>query len=323
MREIYADIGDFMIYSLLPVDRVDVTVLVDNYTDLLMVEEIPLISRPILSYGKTLFAEHGLSFLIKIYSGGKTCTVLMDAGSTETALAQNAEILGINLDEISDIAISHGHFDHIGGLFFVLRQSSCRIPVHMHPAAFSMRRKRRPDGTYTVLPSLSQDEVTHAGGILSLSQKPSLLLDKKLLLTGEIERTTSFEQGSPVLEAMEDGAFVRDPFRDDQSLILHLRDKGLIIISGCAHAGIINSALYARKITGIDNIHAIMGGFHLSGPYFKRIIPDTISALQELNPEHIIPMHCTGWEAQVEISRALPGAFALSTVGTTFHFGRE
>lgn len=310
-----------MIYPLKPVDGLDITVLIDNYTDLLMVEETPLISRPILSYGKTLFAEHGLSFLVRILSGGKTDTVLMDAGTTETAFTQNAEILRVDLDEISEIVISHGHFDHIGALFHVLHQSSCRIPVHIHPAAFSMRRKKRPDGTYTDLPSLSQDEVTHAGGILSLSEKPSLIINQKLLLTGEIERTTPFEQGSPVLEAMEKGAFVKDPFRDDQSVILHLKGKGLIIISGCAHAGIINSIRYAQKITGINTIYAIIGGFHLSGPNFRNIIPDTIAALRELNPVHIIPMHCTGWQAQVAIAKALPDAFALSTVGTTFHFG--
>lgn len=312
-----------MTYSLQPVDSVDVTVLVDNYTDLLMVEQTSLIHRPMLSDGKTLFAEHGLSFLIRIKSGEKTNTILMDAGTTETALIQNAETLGVNLDEISEVVISHGHFDHIGALFRVLRQSSCRIPVHLHPAAFAMRRKKRPDGTYTSLPSMTADEVTHAGGILSLSKEPSLVANHKILLTGEVERITSFEQGSPVLEAMERDTFVKDLFRDDQSLILNLKDKGLIIISGCAHAGIINSVRYAQKITGIDDIHAIMGGFHLSGPYFKKIVPETISALQEIQPTYIIPVHCTGWEAQVSMAQAMPDAFVLSTVGTTFHFGGE
>jgi len=312
-----------MTYLLRPVDRLDVTVLVDNYTDLLMVEQNSLIRRPLLSDGKTLLAEHGLSFLIQVRSGEKIHTILMDAGATETALIENAKTLGISLDEISEVVISHGHFDHIGALFCVLRQSSCRIPVHLHPAAFAMRRKKRPDGTYTTLPSMTADEVTHAGGILSLSREPSLIANQKILLTGEVERITPFEQGSPVLEAREGDLFVKDVFRDDQALLIHLKDRGLIVISGCAHAGIINSVRYAQKITGIDTVYAIMGGFHLSGPYFKNIIPDTILALQEIKPACIIPVHCTGWEAQVSMAQAMPHAFVFSTVGTTFHFGGE
>ncbi|HOJ95231.1 MAG TPA: MBL fold metallo-hydrolase [Methanospirillum sp.] len=311
-----------MSYSIKPVDSVDITVLVDNYTDLLLAEDTKHISRPTPSHGMTLFAEHGLSLLIRVRSGEKVQTILMDAGATDTAFIHNSKILGVDLDEICEIIISHGHYDHMGALYSVLRQSSCRIPVHTHPAAFSLRRKRLPDGSYTNLPSCMQDTVTHNGGILSLSTDPSVLADHMVMITGEIERTTSFEQGSPVLEAMEGNSFVKDSFRDDQSLIIHLKEKGLIIISGCAHAGIINSVRYAQKITGIEAVHAIMGGFHLSGPYFKTIIPDTISALQEINPDYIIPMHCTGWEAQVCMARAMPDAFVLSTVGTTFHFVR-
>jgi 7,8-dihydropterin-6-yl-methyl-4-(beta-D-ribofuranosyl)aminobenzene 5'-phosphate synthase len=312
-----------MIYSIKPVESVDITVLVDNYTDLLLAEESKHISRPALPQGMTLFAEHGLSLLIRVRSGEKVQSVLMDAGATETAFIQNLKVLGIDPDEICEIIISHGHYDHTGALYSVLRQSSCRIPVHIHPAAFALRRKRRPDGTYTNLPSIMQDTVTHNGGILSLSTDPSVLADQMVLITGEIERTTSFEQGSPVLEAMEENRYVKDSFRDDQSVILHLKEKGLIIISGCAHTGIINSVRYAQKISGIEKIHAVLGGFHLSGPYVKKIIPDTISALQEINPDYIIPMHCTGWDAQVCMAHAMPDAFVLSTVGTTFHFGRE
>jgi len=306
-----------------PADSVDITVLVDNFTDFLLVENTPVIHRPLLPYGQTLFAEHGLSFLIEVTTGEKKHTILMDAGASDSALLKNAEILHKNLDEVEEIVISHGHFDHIGALLQVLRLSSCRIPVNMHPGAFVSRRKKRPDGTYTDLPSLNRDEITHTGGILSLSTGPSLIANKSMLLTGEVERITSFEEGSPVLEAKEQGEYVKDPFRDDQSLILHLKNHGLIIISGCAHAGIINSVRYAQKITGIDTVYAIIGGFHLSGPYFREIIPQTVAALQEISPKYIVPMHCTGWEAQTHIAKTLPDQFILSTVGTRFHFNGE
>ena len=316
-------IGDFipdMKYALQPVDRIEITVLVDNYTDLLLIEDDSSVHRPKLSHGRTLLAEHGLSLLIQITYGQKTHTILMDAGASEIALFKNADVLGLNLDDIEEIVISHGHFDHIGALDKVLRASSCRLPVNLHPASFAPRRKKLVDGSYTDLPTMKRDEVTHAGGILALSEKPSLLCNQHILLTGEIERITSYEQGSPVLETFEKGDYVKDPFRDDQSLVLNLKNKGLIIVSGCAHAGIVNSVLYAQKITGIAPVHAIMGGFHLSGPYFSKIIPQTISDLCTIHPEHIIPMHCTGWEAQVSMAKEMPEQFLLSSVGARFQF---
>lgn len=309
-----------MRYSIHPADTIEITILVDNYSDLLLGENTPPVYRPVLPDGQTLLAEHGLSFLIRISSEGKKHSLLMDAGASEIALLQNAERLGLNRDEIEEIVISHGHFDHIGALNHILRSSPHRIPVHLHPAAFARRRKKYPDGTYTDLPTLNRDGITHDGAILSMSAGSSLIMNQYALLTGEIERQTSYEQGSPNLEAEADGRFVIDPFCDDQSLILHLKDRGLVIISGCAHAGIINSVRYAQKITGIDQIHAIIGGFHLSGPYFRTIIPQTITDLQEIDPRYIIPVHCTGWEAQTAIARTMPERFLLSTVGTRFHF---
>jgi 7,8-dihydropterin-6-yl-methyl-4-(beta-D-ribofuranosyl)aminobenzene 5'-phosphate synthase len=183
----------------------------------------------------------------------------------------------------------------MGALVSALGLSSSTIPVYIHPAAFAMRRKRLSDGSYTDLPALTEDAITDAGGILVHVQQPTGIGDETMLLTGEIERTTAFEQGSPILEVKEGDSFVRDVFRDDQSLIMHLKGEGLVIVSGCAHAGIINSIRYAQKITGVQKIHAVIGGFHLSGPYFKEIIPQTVAAFQQINPAYIIPVHCTGW----------------------------
>jgi len=111
-----------------------------------------------------------------------------------------------------------------------------------------------------------------------------------------------------------------DSFRDDQSVIINLKDQGLVVISGCAHAGIVNSIRYAQKITGVPRIHAIIGGFHLSGPYFSKIITPTITDLESINPAYIIPMHCTGWEAQTLFAKKMPDKFILSTVGTKYVF---
>lgn len=312
-----------MTSSLRPIDSVEISVLIDNYTDLLLTEQTSTVSRPILPYGEALLAEHGLSFFITLTSGPKKHHILMDAGVTEIALFHNAKRIGVNLSDIEEICISHGHYDHIGSLIPLLRSLRCRIPVNIHPGAFVKRRKKLPSGSYVDLHSLNRDEIMHAGGIICLSKEPAFIANKMALLTGEIEKTTTFEQGSPVLEAEEHGQWIKDPFHDDQSLILNLNGKGLIVISGCAHAGIINSVRYAQKITGITKIHAVIGGFHLSGSHFKQIIPHTIAEMQKINPDLIIPLHCTGWTATNQLAEAMPGIVIINTVGTQYHLSKE
>jgi 7,8-dihydropterin-6-yl-methyl-4-(beta-D-ribofuranosyl)aminobenzene 5'-phosphate synthase len=104
---------------------------------------------------------------------------------------------------------------------------------------------------------------------------------------------------------------------DDQCLIINVRDKGLVIITGCGHSGIINTIVHAQALTGIQSVYAVIGGFHLSGELFEPTIPATIAALQEIEPNYIMPGHCTGWLAIHEIARAMPEAFIPNSVGTT------
>jgi 7,8-dihydropterin-6-yl-methyl-4-(beta-D-ribofuranosyl)aminobenzene 5'-phosphate synthase len=139
-----------------------------------------------------------------------------------------------------------------------------------------------------------------------------------VLVSGEVSRTTSFEKGFPIHYAHREGTWVHDPLiMDDQCAILNVHDKGLVIVTGCGHSGIINIIKHARKLTGIEKIYAVIGGFHLSGKIFEPIIPDTISALKEIAPAVVVPGHCTGWIAQHKIAREMPDAFIPNSVGTT------
>jgi 7,8-dihydropterin-6-yl-methyl-4-(beta-D-ribofuranosyl)aminobenzene 5'-phosphate synthase len=104
------------------------------------------------------------------------------------------------------------------------------------------------------------------------------------------------------------------------ALIAHVAGRGLVVLTGCGHAGIINICRYAQRLTGVENLHTIIGGFHLTGPLFEPVIGDTVTALEQLAPEVIVPAHCTGWKATHAIARRLPGAFIQNSVGTTFHF---
>ena len=138
-------------------------------------------------------------------------------------------------------------------------------------------------------------------------------------MTGQIARTTEFEKGFPAHYAEVDGEWRPDPLiHDDQGVVMNVRNKGLVVLTGCGHAGIINVLRHAMTITGIRRVHAVLGGFHLTGRIFEPLIAPTVEALKALAPALIVPSHCTGWKATHEIARALPDAFVPNSVGTTF-----
>jgi len=151
-------------------------------------------------------------------------------------------------------------------------------------------------------------------------KNPSLIAEDTIAVTGEIERVTDFEKGLPNALVERNGALEPDKILDDQSIVIKRKKKGLVVISGCGHAGIINTILYARKITGIDTIHAVMGGFHLQGPAFEPIVERTIAEFKTIKPEVIVPMHCTGWAAIKRFSEEFPSSFVLNSVGTRISF---
>jgi len=116
-----------------------------------------------------------------------------------------------------------------------------------------------------------------------------------------------------------DGHYQQDCILDDQSLIVKLKNKRLVLITGCCHAGIINTIRFALKLTGIDKVYGVLGGLHLSGAFFETVIERTVDALKEINPEVIVPMHCTGWNAVKRLADTFPGAFTLNSVGSKFN----
>jgi 7,8-dihydropterin-6-yl-methyl-4-(beta-D-ribofuranosyl)aminobenzene 5'-phosphate synthase len=147
-------------------------------------------------------------------------------------------------------------------------------------------------------------------------RSPSLVAEGAIAVTGEIERVTDFEKGLPNALVERNGKLEHDGILDDQSLVIKLKGKGLLVISGCSHAGIINTMLYAQKITGITTIHAVLGGFHLQGPAFETIVERTIAEFKAIKPKVAVPMHCTGWAAIKRFSEEFPSSFVLNSVGT-------
>jgi len=310
--------------SLREVDRIEVLTLIDNYVDVLL-PSTGVVTRPPLAKGggipsDTLLAEHGLSMLVTVYAGADRHTILFDTGYSPYGVTHNIGQLEIDLKEVEGIVLSHGHMDHTGSLFALLDKIPGKTPLVLHPdALLSHRYLGLGNGKKVGFPCTLTRDRLEAGSVKVLESKaPTLMADNTILVTGEVERVTDFEKGLPNALMERDEKLVKDPILDDQSLIIILKGKGVVVISGCAHAGIINTLLFSRKLTGMQKIHAVLGGFHLSGPQFEPIIEETICQLKEIAPEILVPMHCTGWRAINRLSEEFPGPFILNSVGSRF-----
>ena len=317
-----------------PVDEIRIVTLVDNSYDGLMgdmgsarrfgVGRTPGVPAAQFVSGKTvpgLVAEHGFSALVTVRRGARTHTLLFDTGISPDGMAANMERLGVNVGDIEAVVLSHGHFDHAGGFLGLARlRKRAGIPLTLHPDVWTPRRVVIPGAVPWELPVLRRSSLETEGFEVIERREPSALLDGSVLITGEVDRTTEFENGMPFHEAHRHGRWEPDPLiRDDQSLVLNVRGKGLVVITGCGHAGAVNIARHAMRLTGVDRLHGLLGGFHLSGPAFEPIIEPTVRALTEIAPDLVVPAHCTGWRAQVRLATALPDAYVPNAVGTTFH----
>jgi len=301
-------------------DRLEVTVLVDNYTDLFVRQNTEIVRRPAGAATNAPLAEHGLSLVIKVCADSEEHTVIMDAGISAVCLLHNAIVFGIDFGQVESAVLSHGHVDHFGGLTAFLEAAGKGIPLVLHPDAFLERRLNVPGVMVIELPRLDESVLEQAGADVRKKSEPSTLASDLLLVLGEVERVTDFETGFAWAEAKIKDEWVTDPFHDDQGVAVNVKGKGLVILSGCAHAGIINTVEHARKVTGVDKVHAVLGGFHLTGPLFEPLVGPTIAEMKRIGPDFVVPMHCTGWNAINQFAREMPEQFALNVVGTTYVF---
>jgi len=330
--------------NLQEIESAKITILVDNITDRLLpsssiVKRPPMISNQTIS--KSPIAEHGFSALLEISyvyeNATKTNKFLFDTGVSKEGIVNNSDVLGINLKDIETIILSHGHFDHISGLISTLGRLKKSVEIIAHPEAFLRRWLVYPNGNKARMDFLDEEEINQAGGIIRKVDKISFLprnvnmqskkktnqANNRVMITGEIPRVTEFEKGFPLQYKEQDNEInlVPDPLvSDDQALIMNVKNKGLIILTGCGHAGIVNTINFAKKVTGIKKIYCVIGGFHLSGQDYEDSIPLTIAELTRVNPQYIVPCHCTGWKATNKIIDTMPEKFIQSSVGSTFYF---
>ena len=257
--------------------------------------------------GRGLLGEHGLSFWIEL--NGKR--FLFDTGQGHVLL-NNARRLGIGLDHFDAIALSHGHYDHTGGLGEVLR-SSRATTVYAHPAAFEAKYARNPDGSArdVGMPGLDEEMIRDMAELVLVEEPVKLC--RGLHLTGPVPRTTDFEDTGGAF--FKDRACVEpDPLVDDQAAFIETQASTVVIL-GCAHAGVINTLRHVQSLTGNRPVHTVIGGMHLLHASPERM-DKTVDELRRLDVQRLLPCHCTGMAAVARLWQEFPGRCAACPVGT-------
>ncbi len=318
-------------------ENVAITVLVDNSANLMARSR-----RGVRRFTRApLLAEHGFAALVDLRSQG--VRVLWDAGMTPGALIENMRRMRIPPGSIDILAVSHGHDDHTAAVTEVLKAMDLRaaartwpagssmqemrrwvegrrVPLVIHPAAFRERWEVHENGSREgPVQPFSRAEWEAAGAQVVESEGPHRLA-AGCWTTGFVPRL-SFEQAgrSPRSTYRQGDAFLPDDLEEDQAIVIHVKGKGLVVLAGCAHAGIVNTVNYARQISAVERVWAVLGGFHLATAG-REEIERSVEAIRAMQPKLVAPSHCTGFEAQCCFATRMPQAFVEGVVGTTYRF---
>jgi 7,8-dihydropterin-6-yl-methyl-4-(beta-D-ribofuranosyl)aminobenzene 5'-phosphate synthase len=322
--------------EMVAVDGLEVLVLVDNTTDSLSTNPRDVLPEwsvlltggklRVLSGQNICCAHHGLSLLLTVHVGGETRTLLFDAGPAAATFERNAAILGVDFASIEAVVLSHGHWDHAGGLLAAVEsiargRGGRSFTCYVHPGMFRQRATSRPDGQlYVNEPVPDPEKLSRAGASVVNSREPQSVADGAFYVSGEIPRVTSYEAGVPnhLTRSADGKSWEPDPLiMDERFVAVHVKNKGQFVFSACSHAGLVNVLTHARSVFPSIPLYGAMGGLHLSG-INERVIPETVADLKTFGLKLLAPGHCTGWRAVSQLARAFGEELVPSAVGKKY-----
>ena len=318
------------------VEALEIMVLVDNVTDSLSSNPDGVLPEwsvlftggklKLLAGSSICCAHHGLAVLLTATLDGRKRTLLFDAGPAAATFQRNTEILGVDFASIEAVVLSHGHWDHAGGLVAAVEaiareRGRERFTCHVHPGMFRQRATKRPDGQLYVNELVPDPERLGAAGARVVStREPQSIADGAFYVSGEIPRVTSYEAGVPnhLTRSADGSAWEPDPLiMDERFVAVNVRGKGQFVFSACSHAGLINVLTHARATFPSVPLYGAMGGLHLSG-INERVIPQTVADLKRFGLKLLAPGHCTGWRALSHMAREFGGELVPSAVGKKY-----
>jgi len=270
--------------------------------------QVTTLSENTASLGSFL-GERGLSILIETDEQN----ILFDTGQSISA-SHNADLLGIDLGNIDRIVLSHGHYDHTGGLRQILHRMRREIEIIAHPDIWAVKYSRREgqEDKYIGIP-FHRQTLESLGARFNLTTEPVAITDS-IMTTGEVPMVTDYEEIEPYLVVKQDDGFIPDKLLDDQAIIINT-EPGLVVVLGCAHRGIVNTLYHAQRLTGVKTIHTVLGGCHLMDASEERVRL-TIAVLKELGVQRIGVSHCTGLPASVTMAQQFGDKFFFNNAGT-------
>ena len=304
-------------------EKIVITIITDNYTDALR-PHYKIAKRPEVTTSQLdiiLHAEHGLAYHVETVVNAQSHSFLFDFGTDFQGVKRNIGLLKIDLKRIEAMALSHDHFDHQAALVELLIDKRADIPhgipFYVGEQIFAGSYMRTSNDHVASLLALKREDIEKLGLVKITEIKLPTLIVPGAYLIGKINQTTDYEKIPPVFLTKRGDQLVQDDFIGEQAIVLNAKGKGLVVISGCAHRGIVNTVRQAQKMTGIEQIHAVIGGFHLTGAK-PESIQRTIADIKAIHPDYIVPIHCTGFEAITAFAREMPDQFILNTSGTQY-----